>query len=122
MESESARALVCSMVKSASGARGFPFQLFLITSPPELVRRKLSSAILRSPERTFKPQSPTRLTSPASASYRWHPQCSVVHFKIDENLPIDVAEILRSSGHNAVTVIDQRMKGAADSTLIAACE
>lgn len=43
-------------------------------------------------------------------------------FKVDENLPIDVAEILRSNGHDAVTVIDQRLKGAADSTLIAACE
>ncbi|HYP39961.1 MAG TPA: DUF5615 family PIN-like protein [Chloroflexia bacterium] len=28
-------------------------------------------------------------------------------FKIDENLPVDIAELLRAASHDAVTVIEQ---------------
>src|ERR1051325_1561091 len=44
-----------------------------------------------------------------------------LRFKIDENLPADVAVLLRSAGHDACTVADQRMTGADDATLARAC-
>lgn len=42
-------------------------------------------------------------------------------FKIDENLPVEIAELLRSAHHDAVTVIDQRLRGADDSLIIDTC-
>lgn len=42
-------------------------------------------------------------------------------FKVDENLPIEVAELLQESGHDAVTVLDQHMGGQEDTTLAAVC-
>ncbi|MFN5947780.1 MAG: DUF5615 family PIN-like protein, partial [Pirellulaceae bacterium] len=30
-----------------------------------------------------------------------------MRFKVDENLPIDVAEILRANNHDAMTIFDQ---------------
>ena len=33
-------------------------------------------------------------------------------FKIDENLPTEAADLLRSAGHDAVTVGEQRLGGA----------
>jgi predicted nuclease of predicted toxin-antitoxin system len=44
-----------------------------------------------------------------------------VRFKIDENLPIDVADLLRSAGHDALTVFDQSLIGEADSLLLNIC-
>lgn len=38
-------------------------------------------------------------------------------FKVDENLPDEIAELLRQYGHNAVTVVDQGWEGFADSEL-----
>jgi len=35
-------------------------------------------------------------------------------FKIDENLPVEVAELLRQSGYDALTVLDQQLGGEAD--------
>jgi hypothetical protein len=32
-----------------------------------------------------------------------------MRFKVDENLPIDVAEILRANNHDAMTIFDQEM-------------
>jgi Domain of unknown function (DUF5615) len=32
-----------------------------------------------------------------------------MRFKIDENLPIEVAELLRAAGHDALTVLDQNL-------------
>jgi predicted nuclease of predicted toxin-antitoxin system len=40
-----------------------------------------------------------------------------VKFKVDENLPIEVAGLLRAAGHDADTVHDERMAGAPDSLL-----
>lgn len=40
-----------------------------------------------------------------------------LQFKVDENLPGEVAELLRSAGHDALTVLDQHMGGASDSKL-----
>jgi predicted nuclease of predicted toxin-antitoxin system len=42
-----------------------------------------------------------------------------VRFKIDENLPIEVAEILRAAGHDAATVNDEALGGALDPDLAA---
>lgn len=38
-----------------------------------------------------------------------------MHFKIDENLPIEIAALLTNAGHNAKTVNEQQMQGAKDS-------
>ena len=38
-------------------------------------------------------------------------------FKIDENLPVEFADELRAIGHDAITVLEQRMGGAADEDL-----
>jgi predicted nuclease of predicted toxin-antitoxin system len=45
-----------------------------------------------------------------------------VRFKIDENLPTEAADLLRGAGHDAVTVLDQRLGGAADSVIAAICQ
>ncbi len=43
-------------------------------------------------------------------------------FKIDENLPIEIAELLIKNGHDAKTVNDQQLKGTKDSALINLCK
>ncbi|MCP4357555.1 MAG: hypothetical protein GY796_06020 [Chloroflexi bacterium] len=43
-------------------------------------------------------------------------------FKIDENLPAEVVELLQREGHDAVTVLDQRLGGEADSAIAAICQ
>ena len=43
-------------------------------------------------------------------------------FKIDENLPIDVASLLNSTGHEAETVISQNLSGSTDQSLIKVCQ
>jgi len=45
-----------------------------------------------------------------------------MQFKIDENLPVELAELLARAGHNAKTVNDQKLKGAQDSHLINICK
>jgi len=40
-----------------------------------------------------------------------------VRFKVDENLPVEVAEILRTAGHDAATVNDEAVGGASDPDL-----
>jgi predicted nuclease of predicted toxin-antitoxin system len=42
-----------------------------------------------------------------------------MRFKIDENLPKEIAEDLRAAGHDADTVPEQGMTGAADSVVLA---
>lgn len=42
-------------------------------------------------------------------------------FKVDENVPVDVADVLRGAGHDAMTVIDQRMSGASDRHVASIC-
>ncbi|MBM4336684.1 MAG: hypothetical protein FJ108_12340 [Deltaproteobacteria bacterium] len=44
-----------------------------------------------------------------------------MRFKIDENLPVEVLELLRGRGHDVLTVMDQRLGGAADSAVASAC-
>jgi len=43
-------------------------------------------------------------------------------FKIDENLPIEVAELLSQTGHDAITVYDQNLTGETDSNIAAICQ
>jgi uncharacterized protein with PIN domain len=44
-----------------------------------------------------------------------------MRFKIDENLPVEAAELLRSHDHDAVMVQDQGLKGCSDDHLIEVC-
>ena len=43
-------------------------------------------------------------------------------FKVDENLPIEVAQLLREAGHDVFTVHDQKLVGAKDVVLARVCQ
>ncbi len=43
-------------------------------------------------------------------------------FKIDENLPTEVAELLQQAGHDALTVLDQQLGGESDSEIGTICQ
>ena len=43
-------------------------------------------------------------------------------FKIDENLPTEIAEILRSAGYDALTVQDEALKGEVDLRVMRTCQ
>lgn len=43
-------------------------------------------------------------------------------FKIDENLPVEVATMLRESGYDATTVHDQNLIGEPDAHLASVCQ
>jgi len=43
-------------------------------------------------------------------------------FKIDENMPLEVAGLLRDSGHDATTVPEQNLAGTSDANLSAVCQ
>lgn len=45
-----------------------------------------------------------------------------MRFKIDENLPVEVALLLRNAGHDAATLYDQSMVGVADDQLAKVCQ
>ncbi len=45
-----------------------------------------------------------------------------MQFKIDENLPREIAELLIRAGHDAKTVNDQQLQGARDPDLINVCK
>ena len=45
-----------------------------------------------------------------------------MRFKIDENLPVEVAQILGGDGHDALTVLDQSMGGPPDPDVAAVCQ
>jgi predicted nuclease of predicted toxin-antitoxin system len=42
-------------------------------------------------------------------------------FKIDENLPTDIAELLKKKGHDAITVPQQNLTGTSDENLASTC-
>jgi len=42
-------------------------------------------------------------------------------FKIDENLPVEVKDLLTAAGHDALTVPDERLRGAKDAKLADVC-
>ena len=43
-------------------------------------------------------------------------------FKLDENLPIEAADLLRQAGFDAFTVTEQQLGGAGDPSLFATCQ
>jgi predicted nuclease of predicted toxin-antitoxin system len=45
-----------------------------------------------------------------------------MHFKVDENLPIEVTGLLRQAGHEATTVLEQGLQGKPDSDIATACQ
>jgi predicted nuclease of predicted toxin-antitoxin system len=45
-----------------------------------------------------------------------------MQFKIDENLPIELAELLINAGYDAQTANDQRLQGTKDSILMDVCK
>jgi len=45
-----------------------------------------------------------------------------MRFKIDENLPVEVADLLRHAGHDALTVWDQHLQGGDDKDISAVCQ
>jgi predicted nuclease of predicted toxin-antitoxin system len=44
-----------------------------------------------------------------------------VKFKLDENLSRRAADLIRAAGHDAVTVVSQGLRGAADETVFEVC-
>ena len=42
-------------------------------------------------------------------------------FKLDENLPSELASLFRTAGHDALSVLDQRLGGAPDERVAAVC-
>jgi hypothetical protein len=45
-----------------------------------------------------------------------------VQFKVDENLPLEVAEVLRKEGYDARTVLEQGLGGEADADVASLCQ
>jgi predicted nuclease of predicted toxin-antitoxin system len=45
-----------------------------------------------------------------------------VKFKADENLPIEIAALLRSAAHDALTVGEQKLQGETDPHIIEICK
>lgn len=43
-------------------------------------------------------------------------------FKIDENLPIEIADVLNKNGHDAVTIIQENLAGALDRDILEICQ
>jgi predicted nuclease of predicted toxin-antitoxin system len=43
-------------------------------------------------------------------------------FKVDENLPVEVADSRRQVGHDAVTVLEEHLGGASDPDVAAVCQ
>ncbi|MCI0528220.1 MAG: DUF5615 family PIN-like protein, partial [Nitrospira sp.] len=44
-----------------------------------------------------------------------------MNFKIDENLPLEIAAFLTEAGHSAITVFDQSIGGSTDSKVMTVC-
>ena len=45
-----------------------------------------------------------------------------MRFKLDENLPVEVVELLREAGHDAATILEQDMGGERDPDVAAVCQ
>jgi predicted nuclease of predicted toxin-antitoxin system len=45
----------------------------------------------------------------------------VSSFKVDENLPVEAAQVLRLAGYDALTVLEQSMGGTLDGPLASVC-
>ncbi len=47
---------------------------------------------------------------------------STYQFKIDENLPVEIADLLTQAGYDSNTVNEQHLQGATDSVVINVCQ
>lgn len=45
-----------------------------------------------------------------------------MRFKVDENLPVEIAEALRHAGHDAATVLEQQFGGSGDAQVATLCQ
>ena len=45
-----------------------------------------------------------------------------MEFKVDENLPVEVADFLRQVGYDAATVVEQHLEGRPDSDIASVCQ
>ena len=45
-----------------------------------------------------------------------------MRFKIDENLPVEVADLLRANMHDAMTIFDKHMIGELDPKVASVCK
>ncbi len=45
-----------------------------------------------------------------------------MRFKLDENLPVEMVALLRESGHDATTILEQDMGGELDPDVAAVCQ
>jgi predicted nuclease of predicted toxin-antitoxin system len=45
-----------------------------------------------------------------------------MEFKVDENLPVEVADLLRQIGYDAVTVLEQHLGGSPDPDIASVCQ
>jgi len=43
-------------------------------------------------------------------------------FKIDENLPIDLVELLKQAKYDAMSILDQNLSGKADIYIASTCQ
>ena len=46
----------------------------------------------------------------------------MARFKVDENLPVEVAELLFDDGHDATTVYEQQLSGQSDAVVLERCK
>lgn len=44
-----------------------------------------------------------------------------MRFKVDENLPVEIAQLLRQQNHDALTVLDQQLGGRPDPDVAQVC-
>lgn len=44
-----------------------------------------------------------------------------MEFKVDENLPVEVTDLLRQAGYDAVTVLEQHLGGSSDPDVASVC-
>ena len=45
-----------------------------------------------------------------------------MEFKVDENLPVEVADLLRQVGYDAITVLKQHLGGSSDPDIASVCQ
>jgi predicted nuclease of predicted toxin-antitoxin system len=45
-----------------------------------------------------------------------------MRFKVDENLPVQVVDLLRDAGHDALSVLDQGLRGRPDEPIAKVCQ
>ncbi len=45
-----------------------------------------------------------------------------MQFKVDENLPVELADLLYQAGHDALTVVGQDLEGSSDPHIASVCQ